>query len=80
MVKTSLVHLVYDKALKTNTDRSDAGRIVTIMTTDIEGISDIGSEFHETWGQFFELAISLVLLSKQVGWLWPLPVALVFCK
>ncbi|KAL3951875.1 hypothetical protein ACCO45_013592 [Purpureocillium lilacinum] len=32
---------------------------------------------HETWGQFAELATGMILLAREVKWLWPLPLAII---
>lgn len=80
VMRASLVGLVYDKALNLSHDGSDAGRVVTIMSTDIDGVCDTGALLHATWGQFFELAAGLVLLAREVGWLFPVPLVTIFRK
>ena len=69
--------LVYDKALKISSDVFDANRVVTIMGTDIDSVSGAGEMLHETWGQFAELATGMILLAREVKWLWPLPLAII---
>jgi len=76
-IRASLVALVYDKALKISSDVFDANRVVTIMGTDIDGVSGAGEMLHETWGQFAELATGMILLAREVKWLWPLPLAII---
>ncbi|OAQ71684.1 ABC multidrug transporter [Purpureocillium lilacinum] len=76
-IRASLVALVYDKALKISSDVFDANRVVTIMGTDIDSVSGAGEMLHETWGQFAELATGMILLAREVKWLWPLPLAII---
>lgn len=76
-IRASLVALVYDKALKISSDVSDANKVVTIMGTDIDGVSGAGEMLHETWGQFAELVTGMILLAREVKWLWPLPLAII---
>lgn len=78
MIRGSLVTLVYDKSLNISSNVSDAGKVLTIMSTDIDGVSSAGEMFHETWAMFMELVIGMVLLAREVRWLWPVPLALIF--
>ncbi|KAI0003451.1 hypothetical protein F4779DRAFT_98443 [Xylariaceae sp. FL0662B] len=36
--------------------------------------------FHETWGQMFEVIVGTILLSWEVGWLWPAPLLMILCR
>ena len=49
------------------------------MSTDTEGLDGVPEMFHETWAQILEVVIGIVLLSREVGWIWPLPLILIFC-
>ncbi|KAK2591549.1 hypothetical protein QQS21_010769 [Conoideocrella luteorostrata] len=44
---------------------SDAGRVVTIMSTDIDAVSGTGEMLHEAWGHGLELVIGMVLLARK---------------
>ncbi len=50
------------------------------MSTDIDGLDGVPEMFHETWAQLLEVVIGIVLLSREVGWIWPLPLILIFCE
>jgi hypothetical protein len=56
------------------------GEATTLMSTDVDGLEGIAQMFHETWAQILEVAIGVVLLSREVGWIWPLPLVLIFRK
>ena len=79
MVKGSLATLIYDKALHMRYEGSDPGRVVAILSTDVEGMSGAGEMFHETWGYCIEVGIGICLLARRVGWITPVPLALIFC-
>jgi ATP-binding cassette subfamily C (CFTR/MRP) protein 1 len=53
------------------------GEVTTLMSTDVDGLEGIAQMFHETWAQILEVLVGVVLLSKEVGWIWPLPLLLI---
>jgi len=48
--------------------------------TDADSLDGIAEMFHETWAQIIEVVIGVILLASEVGWIWPLPLFLIFCK
>jgi hypothetical protein len=58
----------------------DNGESTTLMSTDADSLDGIGEMFHETWAQVIEVVIGVVLLAREVGWIWPLPLFLIFCE
>ncbi|OAQ88974.1 ABC multidrug transporter [Purpureocillium lilacinum] len=78
MVRASLAALIYNKATELDSKASNAGRAVTLMSTDVDGIVDAGEMFHETWMQLVELTVGVIILASQVKWLSPLPFAIMF--
>jgi hypothetical protein len=50
------------------------------MSTDTDGLDGVPEMFHETWAQTLEVVIGIILLSREVGWIWPLPLILIFCR
>ena len=50
------------------------------MSTDVDGLDGITEMIHETWAQIVEVSIGIVLLGAQVGWIWPLPLFLIYRK
>ncbi|KAH7134057.1 P-loop containing nucleoside triphosphate hydrolase protein [Dactylonectria macrodidyma] len=78
MMRGSLTTLIYNKALNMSSESTDAGKVITLMSTDIAGVMNAGTMFHETWGQFLELTIGLIILASQVRWVWPVPLILIF--
>lgn len=82
MTRSALVGLIHHKTMMVpviSHDEND-GKAVTLMSTDVDSLDSMGEMVHETWAQVLEVAIGLVLLSREVGWLWPLPIILISCK
>ncbi|KJK75094.1 hypothetical protein H634G_09729 [Metarhizium anisopliae BRIP 53293] len=81
MMRGALVGLVFNKTLQSQSNNHDRGKSVTLMNTDVDSLSGIGRMAHDIWAYFLELAIGMVILTSQVGWLSPVPlVIIVFCS
>lgn len=80
MTRSALVGLIHDKAMKSPSIAYDNGETTTLMSTDADSLKDIGEMVHETWAQVIEVLIGVILLASQVGWIWPLPLFLIYCK
>ncbi|KAH8899329.1 hypothetical protein GQ53DRAFT_709991 [Thozetella sp. PMI_491] len=65
MIRGALTGLIHGGSLATQSKAYDDGRVLTLVTTD-------------TWTMLIELVIGILLLARQVGWLWPLPLAVIF--
>jgi hypothetical protein len=79
-MKSSFICLVYNKTLSISSNAANAGRAMTVMSTDVDIVSGTGDLFHETWGQILELIFGLIILANQVGWIWPVPIVIIGCK
>ena len=80
MIRSSLTALIYNKTLSRNYDDVDAGHAMTLMGSDIEGVSETAEMAHETWAYVTELVVGIVILASQVKWFWPVPLAIIFRK
>ncbi|AEO64833.1 uncharacterized protein THITE_2142635 [Thermothielavioides terrestris NRRL 8126] len=78
VAKSALVGIIHDKAISLPSTAHDNYEVLTLMSTDAEGLGGVPEMFYETWAQTMEVAIGIVLLSRQVGWIWPLPLILIF--
>ncbi|KAM0810192.1 putative ABC transporter [Seiridium cardinale] len=78
MTRGVLVSLIHHKTLNTSSDILSEGKVVTLMSNDVDSLSDVAGMFHETWAQVLEVAVGLALLASEVGWLWPLPIVFIF--
>lgn len=75
-----MVILLHNHILIARNDQSEGGRVVTLISNDIANVEKSAETFHETWAQFVEVIIGTVLLAREVGWLWPVPLVMVFCQ
>ncbi|TFB06902.1 Metal resistance protein YCF1 [Trichoderma ghanense] len=81
MTRASLTTLIYNKALNIGSHAAETGKVITIMSTDVDGAVEAGRMVHEAWAKLFELVLGVVLLVRQVKWLAPLPfIIIIFCS
>jgi hypothetical protein len=74
----ALVGIIHEKALNSPSTAHGSSEAVTLMSTDTEGLDGVPEMFHEIWAQTLEVVIGMVLLSREVGWIWPLPLISIF--
>jgi len=80
MTRSALVGLIHDKTMKLPSINYDNGEATTLMSTDAEILDGIGEMVHETGAQVIEVLIGTAFLASQVGWIWPLPLFLIYCE
>lgn len=80
MIRSALVGLIHDKTMNSPSIAYDNGESTTLMSTDADSLDGIAEMFHETWAQALEVVVGIVLLATEVGWIWPLPLFLIFRK
>ncbi|KAI8633828.1 putative ABC transporter [Xylariaceae sp. FL1651] len=81
MIRSALVGLIHHTTLSLPTKayhNGNDGKAVTLMSVDVDGLDGVSEMFHETWAQVLEVTVGLVLLAREVGLLWPLPILLIF--
>ncbi|KAI1499120.1 putative ABC transporter [Biscogniauxia marginata] len=78
VTRSSLVGLIHDKTMKLPSIAYDNGEATTLMSTDADSLDGIAEMVHETWAQIIEVLIGIILLAIEVGWIWPLPLFLIY--
>ncbi|TGO85301.1 hypothetical protein BPOR_0410g00020 [Botrytis porri] len=78
ITRGALVGLIHAKTMESPSIAYDNGEATTLMSTDADSLDGIAVMVHETWAQVIEVFIGLGLLAIQVGWIWPLPLFLVY--
>lgn len=78
MTRHALVGLIYDKALNSPTAAYDDAEAASLISTDMDELDQVPEMLHEIWAQIVEVMIGVVMLAKEVGWIWPIPLLLVF--
>jgi ATP-binding cassette, subfamily C (CFTR/MRP), member 1 len=80
MMRGCLTTLIYNKALNIESNVSETGKAITLMSTDVDGAAEAGQMFHEAWAKTFELVIGIILLVREIKWIAPLPFIMIICK
>lgn len=79
-VRGALVSMLYactlDSAPASLTDRAP----VTLMSVDVDGITNVVPMYNETWACAVEVGIAVYLLKRQLGIVWVVPFGVAFCK
>ncbi|KAI0391308.1 putative ABC transporter [Xylariaceae sp. FL0594] len=78
MTRSAIIGLIHDKIMKSPSISHNDGHATTLMSTDAESLDGIGEMIHETWGQLVEVTVGIILLAREVGWIWPLPLFLIY--
>lgn len=79
MTKSALVGIIHHQAIGLPSATHNNSEAVTLMSNDAEGLDGVAEMVHEIWAQMVEVVIGIVLLSREVGWIWPLSLILIFC-
>ena len=80
VIKSAIVGLIHNKTITSPSIAYDNGESTTLMSTDADSLKGIGAMIHETWAQVIEVIVGVFLLAQEVGWVWPLPLFLIYCK
>jgi ATP-binding cassette, subfamily C (CFTR/MRP), member 1 len=80
MIRGAVVGLINRKMLNQRCINYDDGRAVTLMSTDAENVGQSAEMLHETWAQVIEVLLGTVMLAREVGWISPVPLVIIFCK
>jgi ATP-binding cassette, subfamily C (CFTR/MRP), member 1 len=80
MIRGAVVGLINSKSLNQQSSNYDDGRAVTLMSTDAENVGQSAQMFHETWAQVIEVLLGTVMLAREVGWICPVPLVIIFCE
>jgi 5-keto 4-deoxyuronate isomerase len=79
MIRGAVVALVNNKSLSQMSNRFDDGKAVTLISTDVENVRQAASMFHETWAHAIEVLVGMTMLVREVGWVFPVPLVIIFC-
>ncbi|EDN95157.1 hypothetical protein SS1G_11032 [Sclerotinia sclerotiorum 1980 UF-70] len=78
MTRSALVGLIHEKTMNSPGMSYDNGDATSLMSNDAESLDAIAEMFHQTWAQVIEVLVGISLLATQVGWIWPLPLFLIY--
>lgn len=80
MIRGAVVGLINRTSLDQPSSGYSDARAVTLMSTDANGVCQTARFFHETWAQIIEVVVGITMLGREVGWLCPFPLVLIFCQ
>lgn len=80
ITRSALIGLIHEKAMKSPNTAYEDGKAITLMSTDAESLDGLAEMIHETWAQIIEVLIGVILLANGIGWIWPFPLFLIYCK
>jgi hypothetical protein len=49
------------------------------MSNDVSNLETVGEMVHEFWAQILEVIVGMAMLASQIGWLFPVPLVIIFC-
>ncbi|KAK0640764.1 P-loop containing nucleoside triphosphate hydrolase protein [Cercophora newfieldiana] len=78
MIRGAVVGLINNKSLSHHSSHYDDGQAVTLMSTDADNVARAASMFHGAWAQAVEVVLGMTMLAREVGWIWPVPLVIIF--
>ncbi|KAL8856229.1 MAG: hypothetical protein Q9178_007146 [Gyalolechia marmorata] len=75
MARGGLVSLMFDKTPLVKADAADPASSLTLMSADIERITNGWTTMHEVWANPIEVALAIFLLERQLGAACAIPIA-----
>ncbi|KAK1831127.1 ABC transporter, partial [Podospora conica] len=80
ITNSALIGLIHEKTMDAPSTPHGGGataEAITLMSTDASDLSSIGQIVLESAAYAIEVVIGFVLLAREVGWIWPLPLVLI---
>lgn len=78
MSRSALIGLIHHKTMESPSMSYDNGETTALMSNDADSLDGLSEMIHETWAQVIEVVIGIILLAREVGWIWPLPLFLIY--
>lgn len=74
MLRGGSVTLIFNHMLTLPIGEYDDSAVVTLMSTDVDNIVNCLTSLNEVWARVIEVALGIVLLSRQLGWVCLVPI------
>ena len=72
-----MVSLIYARTLKLQAGAYDESAALTLMSTDIDRITNTVENIFQVWARLVEVALGIWLLERQLGWVCVAPIVVV---
>lgn len=80
MARGGLVSMMFAKTSSLKTNATDPATSMTLMSADIERITNGWQTMHEIWANLIEIALAIYLLERQLGSACAIPIAVAIGK
>lgn len=77
MLRGGMIGLIYTRSLSLQEGMNHDSAPVTLMSTDVDTISDAVTTVNEIWAQVIEVVIGFYLLARKLGWVSVVPFVIV---
>lgn len=80
MMRAALTGLIHNRSLTVQEGAYDDALAVTLMSTDVDSFTIQADRFHDFWASLLEVIVGTYLLTREIGWMCIVPLALVLGK
>ena len=80
MARGGLISMMFAKTSSMDSNTVDPAQALTLMSADIERITNGWQTMHEIWASIIEIAIAIYLLERQLGAACAIPIAVAIRK
>ena len=80
MARGGLISMMFAKTSSLDSSDFDSAQALTLMSADIERITNGWQTMHEIWASVIEIAIAIYLLERQLGAACAIPIAVAISK
>lgn len=80
MARGGLISMLFAKSSFLEANKADSASSLTLMSADIERITNGWQTMHEIWASVIEIAIAIYLLERQLGVACTIPLAVAISK
>ena len=80
MARGGLISMLFVKSSSLEANAVDSAQALTLMSADIERITNGWQTMHEIWANLFEVGLAIYLLERQLGSACAIPLAVAICK
>ena len=80
MFRGAMVSLIYTRTLKLQAGIYDESAALTLMSADLNRITNTMIVIVQVWAQVVEVALGIWLLERQLGWVCVAPIVVVMSK
>ena len=77
MFRGASIALIYNRTLYLAVGTYDEASAVTLMSTDVDSITQCLGSLTDCWAGFIEVVIGTFLLARQVGWICIVPLLVI---